>query len=229
MRILVSGATTTVQRLSPHPNLGQLLTPDNGNDPKGMVAPWAADNAAFVGFNEARFLRMLDRIQPYVPAARQEGTGPMWVVAPDVVFNAQATLDLFDVWQPRLAARGFPVALVAQNGIERLTVPWDRLDCLFLGATTPWKLSDVFRALTHEAKARGKLVHMGRVNSHRRLRIAYAWGCDSVDGTGYSMFPDTHLPAALNYLKRLHRTPPTFYHQGTFFAPASLTQIPVTV
>jgi hypothetical protein len=46
---------------------------------------------------------------------------------------------------------------------------------------------------------------MGWVNSQRRMRLAHAWGCSSVDGTSFSWFPDAKLPRALEHLEGLDR------------------------
>jgi hypothetical protein len=196
LRLLVSGATRTLRRLGPSPRLGFLLTPRAGNGVeaiKDLGMPWAADNSAFSGFDEGRFVRMLDRVAG-VP-------GCLWVAAPDVVADAARTLDLFDAWQPRIAGRGLPVALVGQDGLEVLEVPWDRMDALFLGGSTEWKLGEHARRLAGEARAREKLVHCGRVNSRRRIRHAAAIGCDSVDGSCFSRWPDTKITPALRWLE----------------------------
>jgi hypothetical protein len=44
---------------------------------------------------------------------------------------------------------GFPVAFVARDDLEHLTVPWDDFDALFIGGSTSWKLAaeDYQRAL----------------------------------------------------------------------------------
>ena len=52
-----------------------------------------------------------------------------------------------------------------------------------------------------EAKARLKWVHMGRVNSLRRLRYASAIGCDSADGTYLRFGPDVNLPTLQGWLR----------------------------
>lgn len=78
---------------------------------------------------------------------------------------------------------GFPTAFVAQDGQEYLPIPWDAFDCLFVGGSTAWKLSEPAYALVREAKRRGKWCHMGRVNSWRRIRAAAMSGYDSCDGT----------------------------------------------
>lgn len=193
--LLVSGATKTVERYKADPHLGRLLTPANGNRVEGLIEsglPWAADNAAFTRFDEPAYRRMLDRI-----AGRP---GCRFVTAPDVVADADATLRLFRAWLPVLKAKNLPVALVAQDGLERLPVPWDDIDALFIGGTTGWKLGDGAKALAAEAKAKGKWVHMGRVNSRTRIMFAASWRCDSVDGSGFSRWPDTRIPKGLRWI-----------------------------
>ena len=96
---------------------------------------------------------------------------------------------------------GAPVALAAQNGSECITLPFDDFDVLFLGGDTIWKLGPHARRLTAEARARGKHVHMGRVNSLKRLRYADAIGCDSADGTFLAFGPDRNLPELLGWLR----------------------------
>jgi hypothetical protein len=88
---------------------------------------------------------------------------------------------------------GYPAALVGQDGLERLTVPWDEFDVLFIGGSTEWKLSDAARQLAAEAKRRNKGVHMGRVNSRKRWLIAESFGCDTADGTFLTYHPDGNL------------------------------------
>lgn len=157
--------------------------------------PWAADNDAFSDWNEQRFLRMLDRITGR--------PGCLFVSAPDVVGDAQATLERFREWLPRLKETGQPLAFVAQDGIDQIDVPWDDFDCLFVGGknqpagTVQFKLGPVAADYVRQAKERGKWVHMGRVNTRKRIRYAKSIGCDSIDGTNFSMFRRTNLPWAL--------------------------------
>lgn len=198
MLLLVSGATRTVERLKSHPQLGHLISPRSRNDPDWFLSaglPWAADNGAFSGFDPPAFLRMLDAIQGK--------PGCLFVVCPDVVGNAAATLSLFGQWRQTLADRQLPVAYVAQDGQEQLPVPWDEMDALFIGGSTEFKLGRHAESLTKEARSRGKWAHMGRVNTRRRMRLAHAWSCNSVDGTSFSWFPDARLPKALIHLSNL--------------------------
>jgi hypothetical protein len=109
-----------------------------------------------------------------------------------------------------IRALGVPVALVAQNGLTPGMVPWDDIDWIFLGgcrrcprcgwwpdfgsllgdrcpdcggATEEWKESSAAHRLAKAARAHGKRVHMGRVNSARRWSVAAMFGCDTTDGT----------------------------------------------
>ncbi|MFD6285386.1 hypothetical protein [Streptomyces sp. NPDC060205] len=83
-------------------------------------------------------------------------------------------------------------------------------DVLFLAGSTNWKTSPAAHRLALEARERGLGVHMGRVNSRRRLRIAQAFGCTSCDGTYLAFGPDTNLPRLLAWMNELHTTPTLF-------------------
>ncbi len=199
MRLFVSGATTTLRRHSDSPYLGTLVVPNAGNRvaPLGTAGkPWAADNAAFIGFDPARFCHMLGRIAGH-PECR-------FVACPDVVGDAVATLAQFAVWGPVIRALGLPVALVAQDGLEHLSVPWGEIDAVFVGGSTDWKLGVGAAGIVREAKRRGMWVHFGRCNTKKRFRHAYQLGCDSVDGSGFSRWPDQRIPAAIRWLRELH-------------------------
>lgn len=127
-----------------------------------------------------------------------------FAVAPDVVGDAAATLARSAPWLPRIRDLGMPAAFVAQDGLESLDIPWGDFDVLFIGGSTGWKLGRHARAIVREAKLRGKPVHMGRVNSHSRLRYADAIGCDSADGTYIAFGPDTNLPKTLGWVREVN-------------------------
>jgi hypothetical protein len=171
--------------------LGYIATPDQGNvRPAGVI--WCADNGCYgKGWpGEDAWLQWLGR--------NRHDAGRCWfATAPDVVGDAQATLDRSLPTMPLIRAMGYPVALVGQDGLEDLTIPWAGLDVLFLGGSTDWKLGPAARALTTEAVARGKRVHMGRVNSYRRFTYAKRIGCSSVDGTFIRFGPSVNLPQVL--------------------------------
>jgi hypothetical protein len=133
----------------------------------------------------------------------------LFAVAPDVVGNASATIARSAPFVGKIRAWfGLPVAFVAQDGLERLDVPWTWFDVLFIGGSTSWKLGPAARGLTAEAKKHGKRVHMGRVNSLRRLMYADAIGCDSADGTYLSYGPDVNLPRLLGWQRAVNQQEP---------------------
>jgi len=96
------------------------------------------------------------------------------------------------------------VALVAQDGLEKLRVPWDDFDALFIGGSTEWKLGRWAALITAAARIRGKHVHMGRVNSLKRWRSAASIGCHSVDGTYLVFGPNKNLPRLLGWADTIH-------------------------
>ncbi|QAY16193.1 DpdA-like tRNA-guanine transglycosylase [Arthrobacter phage Sonali] len=167
--------------------LGFITTPSQGNKrPPGSV--WCADNGCFgKGYpGDEKWLAWLDR--------RKDQAGScLFATAPDVVGDAVATLARSAPFLPLIRAMGYPAALVAQDGLEDLVVPWDDFDVLFIGGSTEWKLGPAARELVRQAKARGKHVHMGRVNSGKRYRYAESIGCDSVDGTFLRFAPTENL------------------------------------
>lgn len=185
--LLVHQSPTTLEPYR-HANLGVLMSPRRVYmNTAGWR--WAADNDAYSQWDAGRYRELLHRIHGL--------PGCLFVTAPDVVGDATATRGLFEQWYDQLVACWQPIALVAQDGLMPSEVPWPRVDCLFVGGTTEWKMGEQAARLIREAKSRGKWVHMGRVNTVGRRRYAQSVGCDSVDGTSLSWFRDTYLPGAL--------------------------------
>ncbi len=190
MRLLVSGCTRTVAELAQviPERLGILLTPKNRTSMQAVLArglPWAIDNGAFNAFDEKGFLKLLERARG-LPRC-------LFVAAPDVVGKAAKTLAQWPWWSALIRSRGLPVAFVGQDGQENLPVPWGTMHAYFVGGSTKWKLSQASADLCQEARRQGLYIHIGRVNSMRRLRTAYSFGADSVDGSSMSMFGDAHI------------------------------------
>ncbi|MEU8952028.1 hypothetical protein [Streptomyces sp. NPDC048489] len=129
----------------------------------------------------------------------------LWAVAPDVPMDATATLAESLPWLEEIRALGIPATFAAQDGSEQAgLIPWHAIDVLFLAGSTEWKTSPAAHRLAHEARVRGLRVHMGRVNSRRRLRRADAFGCTTADGTYLAFGPDTNLPRLLAWLNELN-------------------------
>lgn len=194
MRYFANPSGSDVVTAMRNGQLDYIDTPAQGNTRPGDVL-WCADNGAFSDrFDEDKWWRFLT-------ANAHAAHTCAFAVAPDVVGDAQATLERSLPWLPKIRALGYPAAFVAQDGLENLPIPWDTFDCLFIGGTTAWKLGHHARHIAAEAKRRGKWLHMGRVNSEKRFRYARAIGCDSVDGTYLTYGPDTNLPKLLAWLR----------------------------
>lgn len=167
-----------------HPNLGRLVQPRHYSSIEATAergCPWAADNDCFQGLDEPAFVGMLDRLAGL--------PGCQFVVCPDVVGEQGLTDLLFEEWAPQILMRGLPAAYVVQeDGVEYEPrgLPWGVISALFIGcAGDAEKLGPRVRALVAEAKRRGLWVHMGRVNSAKRIAYAKEIGCDSIDGTSW--------------------------------------------
>lgn len=174
--------------------LGCIDSPINhGSVPDTAI--WAADNGSFsAGYpGDIPFLNWL---------ARRSGKAATckFAVAPDVVADARATMERSIPFFPIIRAMGFPAALAAQNGLEFIKVPWDDFDVLFIGGDTNWKLGVHAAHIVTRARELDKWVHMGRVNSHKRLKYAMSIGCQSVDGTHAAIAPDKNLPDVLKWV-----------------------------
>lgn len=183
--------------------LACMTSPAQGNQiPPGSL--WAADNGKFgKGWPGAR------RWYEWLTAkAAGRADDCLFAVAPDTPFDAVSTLAESRPWLPKIRALGLPAAFAAQDGCEHDLLPdWDEFDVLFIAGSTEWKTGPAAEALAKEAKSRGKGVHMGRVNSRRRLDIAEWFGCDSADGTYLAYGPDKNLPRLLGWLRDLNNRP----------------------
>ena len=206
-----------------HPNLGRLIQPRHYNALPATIArgvPWAADNDCFQRLDAHAYYAMLDRLHHI-------GGRCLFVAVPDVVADAYATARQFERWWTGPARRGLPVALVAQDGLEHMgrwmSMVWPRIDALFIGGSTEWKLGPAARAFVREAKRRGLWVHMGRVNSVKRIAYAAEIGCDSIDGTGWMRWRNIRLPTGLQAASAPPRVAlPGLGHDSIIFSGSGL-------
>lgn len=161
--------------------VGQLLTPLTRRAYVG--GKYGIDNGAFSNFDRRAFRSLIERQDEHKDEC-------LFVALPDVVGSARRTLELFRSWEGELAS--WPKALVAQDGIESLDIPWDDLDAIFIGGSTDWKNSSHAMDVAKCAKAQTTSiwVHVGRVNTPNRFD---RWDgiADSADGTGVSKY--THM------------------------------------
>lgn len=175
--------------------LGMMITPfvrGNINFALEDNAAWCIDNGCYSNYNERRLLNTLNRWKHVAEKCT-------FAVLPDVVANHEETLALYHHWYPIYKDMGYKTAFVVQNGATIDTIP--ETDAIFLGGDTEFKLSDELATIVVDQKNKGHWVHMGRVNSIKRIKYAKSIGCDSTDGTGVSRFMKTLLPKFIEYYK----------------------------
>jgi hypothetical protein len=149
---------------------------------------YALDNGAWTAYRQGRpfdersFLRAVDLL----------GAGAQFVVVPDIVCGGLASLRLSERWLPRLEGVGGRRLIAVQNGM----VPTDVRHLLsaevgiFVGGDSAWKESTLpaWGKLAEETRS---YLHVGRVNTVRRIRLCHQAGAASFDGTSVTRFSKT--------------------------------------
>ena len=155
---------------------------------------WAIDNGAFTGvFDEDRYFYTLKRYTKYLETC-------LFAVCPDTLCDSVETLSKWDLYSDRIKSIGYPVAFVCQNGQENLPIP-DNYDVLFIGGSDEWRVAGCGAIeCIRKAKASGKWVHVGRVNSLKRVKHFMLEGVDSVDGTYVSFGPDKNYKSPMKWM-----------------------------
>ena len=148
--------------------IAQLMGPNHWKNP---IHKYALDNGCFTRFNELKYFNMLKRVYNL-----QEK--PMFITVPDVVGCHDRTIALFDYYFDYVATFGYPIAFVAQDGCTLETVPAEA-DWIFIGGLDPWKVDNIHKFIGNRP------VHVGRVNTLKRLEYCEGVGVTSVDGTGW--------------------------------------------
>jgi hypothetical protein len=153
--------------------------------------PYALDNGAWTAFqqgepfDELAFGRAVDLL----------GESADWIVLPDIVAGGMASLEFSLRWMERLKGIPTRLLLAVQNGME----PDDVRELLspavglFVGGDTQWKLATV-NTWGQLARRRNCYMHVGRVNSAKRIALCAAAGAHSVDGTSATRFEKTLAP-----------------------------------
>lgn len=161
---------------------------------------WAADNGCFARpdkYSDAGYLAWLD--------ARPRNA--LFACAPDVVGDWAATVERSLPMLSQIQFMGFKAAIVLQDGATVDSVPWPKCDAVFIGGSTGWKLGDAVPGLVAAARHLRKWVHMGRVNSWKRLRVAAAIGCQSCDGNLAAFGRDRWAPMIRAFASRIEAAP----------------------
>lgn len=173
--------------------VGQLLTPLTRYRLHDPSRPWAIDNGGYGSQDPAGLASLLQR-----EAERRSSC--LFVSVPDVVMNGRRTLELFERFENNPMLAGWPKALVLQNGVEDLDIPWRDVSAVFVGGDDAFKESAAVADCLKAARWLGIHTHVGRVNTSSRLnRLASYWpladtlgmsehGIDTIDGTGLSRY-----------------------------------------
>lgn len=161
---------------------------------------WSQDGGDV--FDPFRWLRLVGEL----------GRGAEFVVLPDIVGGGHDSLDRSLKWLRALRGTVRRVLIPAQNGITPADLaPYLAEDVgVFLGGDTPYKLATL-GAWGKVCRDGGYYLHVGRVNSARRIALCGEAGAHSYDGTNASIF-GCNLP-------KLERARSRSTNQGRMFAP----------
>ena len=157
---------------------GQLITPLTSF--KTWEGQFAVDNGAFTQFSERRYRRILDRNEVKTDRCK-------FVTVPDIVGSGRRTLEIFR-HRDRWISSDLKIALVIQNGMEDLDIPWSDLQAIFIGGIDPYKSSKSVADIVKTALILKKHVHVGRVNTATRFDYFSELGADTCDGSGVARY-----------------------------------------
>lgn len=177
--------------------IGLMCQPKSNLPRPGWI--WAADNGCFGGgaaFDADNWLAWLRKDHPR--------TGCLFAAIPDVVGDHQGTLYRWRTYAHLVRDIGYPTAFVLQDGATSDTIPWDELDTVFVGGSTTFKQGIQSGLLAKEAKERGKWVHVGRVNSYKRMAHWHDYA-DSADGTHLAFDPTNNVEHVRQWMEALRR------------------------
>ena len=170
--------------------VGHLFSPGGQRGPLEFM-PFALDNGVYAlgdRWDESNWIKLLDW-------ALISGQSPLWNLVPDSVADRAATLEKWTKYSELAASYQWPLAFAVQDGMVPCDVP-DRAEVIFLGGSTEWKWQTVKLWCAHFAR-----VHVGRVNTYRRLWECHEAGAESVDGTGWMRGNQRQYRGLLAYLE----------------------------
>ena len=197
----LSGVITQTLLANPRPELGLMYQPGMGNDVRPFQFwEFACDNGRFARpdqWNAGNWLEWLASLRRYRDNC-------LFAVAPDVVGDALATLNLSRPYLSTIRQLGYRAAFAAQEGFHDAFPDPDTFDVLFVGGRDEWKFAeDGGYAAARWARAHGKPTHMGRVNSERRTLTMLVSLFDSVDGTFLKHGPDVNWAKLNGWLDKV--------------------------
>jgi hypothetical protein len=151
---------------------------------------YALDNGAWHSFcHELPF-----DAASFLATYRELGPLADFVVLPDIVAGGHASLAYSLKWRDQLGVPLCPFMLAVQDGMAAMDVAQSIGPQLgiFVGGSTAFK-ERTMAAWGVIARGKGARLHIGRVNTVRRIALCAAAGADSFDGSGASRYA-TELP-----------------------------------
>ena len=153
--------------------------------------PYCLDNGAWAAhtkglpFNEHKFNHALNAI----------GSDADFVVVPDIVEGGMKSLDFSLSWLERCQAISDLVLIPVQDGMDPVEVEplLDEKVGIFVGGSTEFKVNTL-GDWGKMSKRTGCWLHVGRVNSRKRIRLCHLAGADSFDGSLISRYTKRYLP-----------------------------------
>lgn len=158
--------------------VGHMYSPGGQCGP-WMEIPYALDNDAWPAAKNKRPRDHTGWLHLLAWAA-MSGQQPLFAIVAGKVGDRDETMRMWDRHLPDVLRFGFRPAFAAQDGMTFGDVPLS--DCMvFIGGSDEWK-EDAIGPWCRQFMGR---VHVGRVNTMRRLLLCYHAGAVSVDGTGW--------------------------------------------
>lgn len=184
-----------------------MVAPADLWPPKGF--PIALDNGAWAAHTASK---------EWDPAAFEKalalfGPSADFVVAPDIVRGGPASLERTRAWIPRLLTEtDCPILVAVQDGmdaeeIRALLLTSARLG-VFVGGSTEWK-KRTLPLWGRLGRQLGRMCHVGRVNTARRIHLCGLAGATSFDGSAVTRFA-----VNIELLDRARRAAVHVDHQG---------------
>ena len=165
----------------------RLIVCAKGND-KNHGMPYAIDNGAFHAFQQNKPFDV-EAFEKCLEWSASSPIRPDWCVLPDIVGGGTRSLDFSMTWLDSVRKYCELPLIAVQDGME----PEDIADLvgpslgIFVGGTTEWKLQSL---MGWGRLAKNKCyLHVGRVNTKRRIIHCQNAGADSFDGTRVVKFP----------------------------------------
>ena len=149
---------------------------------------YALDNGAWSAYTQRQPFDSL----AFERALSRMGMFADWTVLPDIVTGGHASLELSLRWMRRVLDASPYALLAVQDGLvpDDVTPFLGKRVGIFVGGSTAWKEATLpqWGALGRQIDC---WVHVGRINSARRIRLCQLAGVTSFDGSSVSRYSCT--------------------------------------